>query len=323
MWCACPVCETMAEPTPEGDSTRRLVDLLLDRQRPDKELGQHFLLDLKVLNRAVELAAISSSSHVLEIGPGPGTLTQRLVAAGARVTAIEIDEIACEHLRRTRGEEIDSGRLNLVEGDALHIEWPKDITHVVSNPPYQISSPLLAKVDRWQSAARNRGDEPLAAVVVLLQEEFAQRMAMVEGPASRGPLGMQTAFHWSCELDASVPPHAFAPHPAIHSRLVRLTPRNLAADLGIDVDVRLVKRMVDEAFLERRKKVKNRLKRPPKRIERVPGWHRARWRDAVSALLGKPELEGVRDDWTEVRPDELEPAEWLLIGAELGRYIHS
>ena len=300
----------MAGQTPEDDSTRRLVDLLLDRQRPDRELGQHFLLDSKVLDRAVELASISSTSHVLEVGPGPGTLTQRLVAAGARVTAIEVDAVACEHLRRTRGEEIDSGRLNLVEADALHIAWPNDPTHVVRNPPYQISSPLLAKVDRWQAAARNRGDAPLEAVVLLLQEEFAQRMAMAEGPASRGPLGMQTAFHWHCELDSLVPPHAFAPHPAIHSRLLRLTPRDLAADLGVEVDVRLVKRMVDEAFRERRKKVKNRLKRPPKRIERVPGWHRARWRNAVSALLGRAEIEGVRSDWLEVRPDELEAAEW-------------
>jgi 16S rRNA (adenine1518-N6/adenine1519-N6)-dimethyltransferase len=315
--------EGMAEPTPDDDTTHRLVDLLLDRRRADKELGQHYLLDPKVLDRAVELASLSDTSHVLEVGPGPGTLTLRLVAAGARVTAIEIDEVACEHLRRTRGEELDSGRLSLVEGDALQVGWPDDITHVVSNPPFQISSPLLAKVDRWQSSARNRGDAPLKAVVLLLQEEFAQRMAMEEGPASRGPLGMQTAFHWHCELDALVPPHAFAPHPAIHSRLLRLTPRNLAADLGVEVDMRLVKRMVDEAFLERRKKVKNRLKRPPKRIERVPGWHRARWRDAVTDLLGKSEVGGVRSDWREVRPDELEPVEWLRIGSELERVNHS
>ena len=99
----------------------------------------------------------------------------------------------------------------------------------------------------------------MESVVLLLQEEFASRLAMEFGIASRGPLGINTALNWDCSLDLKVPPHAFTPHPEVHSRLVFLKPRNLMKDLEIDVEPRLVKRIVDHAFAERRRKMKNRL----------------------------------------------------------------
>ena len=135
----------------EDLDVRLLVDLLRDRITPNRSLGQHFLLDEAVIERAVEIASenkpINQQSHVLEIGPGPGSLTLKLLRTGARVTAIELDEEAISHLNRV----FDSveGRLQVIHGDALQIEWPQDITHIVSNLPYQISSPILEKIQRF------------------------------------------------------------------------------------------------------------------------------------------------------------------------------
>ena len=107
-----------------SERVRELVDLLLDRSRPDTRMGQHFLLDDAVLARAVELAELheddsAAPSRVLEVGPGPGTLTQKLLDAGAFVHAIELDAEAASHLRRVFSAEIAEHRLEVVEGDAL------------------------------------------------------------------------------------------------------------------------------------------------------------------------------------------------------------
>ena len=88
--------------------TRLLVDLLRDRIRPSKELGQHFLIDDSVISRSVSLASskalLGEDSHVIEIGPGPGSLTLALLRAGTSVTAFEIDEEAVSHLQRVFGD---------------------------------------------------------------------------------------------------------------------------------------------------------------------------------------------------------------------------
>ena len=308
----------MSDLVPDGSEVvSELVDLLLDRIRIDKELGQHFLIDDKVIQKAVELSEIDSNSHVLEVGPGPGTLTHFLLAVGAKVTAIEIDEIAVEHLKRVHSSAIESGQLCLIEGDALQVRWPQDISHVVSNPPYQISSPLLAKIDHWQNDAKRRGAKQLQSVVLLLQDEFASRLVMEFGLASRGPLGINTALNWTCSLELKVPPHSFTPHPEVHSRLVTLKPYDLMTDLDIEVEPRLVKRIVDHAFAERRKKIRNRLKGTPRKIERVPNWNRKRWTQAVDVLLSDADNLDLESGWEDFRPEDLEVNEWLLLAQKL------
>jgi ribosomal RNA small subunit methyltransferase A len=307
----------MSQSEPPDGVVRELVDLLLDRQWADKDLGQHFLVNEKVLTGAVQLSGADQHSHVLEVGPGPGTLTHFLLLTGARVTAIEIDEIAVEHLHRVHAEAIDSGQLNLIEGDALKMQWPQDLTHVVSNPPFQISSPLIAKIDSWQGNAKRRGIEPLKSVVLLLQEEFASRLAMEFGFASRGPLGINTALNWLVSLEMKVSSQSFTPQPEVNSRLVVMTPHDLCAEIGVDVETRLVKRMVDHAFAERRKKLRNRLKGTPRKIERVPNWDRKRWSAAVKLLLSDAENDALEDGWQDLRPEELEIEEWLLLAQRL------
>ena len=111
---------------------RFLVDLLRDRHPVVRELGQHYLVDTSVLNAAIELAGDISNQHILEIGYGPGSLTHHLLHAGARVSAIAIDEGSLEHMQRHFKEEIESEQLTLFVGDALTVKWPEDIDAIVA-----------------------------------------------------------------------------------------------------------------------------------------------------------------------------------------------
>ena len=316
-----------------SERVRELVDLLLDRSRPDTRLGQHFLLDDAVLARAVELAGLqqadtAASARVLEVGPGPGTLTQKLLDAGVFVHAIELDAAATAHLARVFSAEIADQRREVVEGDALALAWPAGLTHGVGNPPYQISRPLIERIELYQRDAVRGGGAGLAAVVLLLQEEFAVKVGMTAGESSRGPLGMSLAFSWRSELDLKVPPHSFSPHPAVDSRMVRLTPEDLATALRQDpehplgatlepADARFSRLLVRHCFEQRRKKLRNRLARPPKRLERIPSWHRSRWSEAVQALSRDDGLVGLPSGFLDLRPESLTQQEWLTLSSWL------
>ena len=132
--------------------TRLLVDLLRDRMKPQKSLGQHFLVDDSVITRAIEIVSeksnsLNSDSHVLEIGPGPGSLSLEILKSGAKLTAIEIDMESVLHLNRVFTD-LES-QLTIIEQDALIGNWPQGLTHIISNLPYQISSPILEKIQNY------------------------------------------------------------------------------------------------------------------------------------------------------------------------------
>ena len=98
---------------------RRLVDALRAKQPFNKSLGQHFLVHDDIIERTVAWAEVDVEDHVFEVGPGPGVLTEALLATGCQVTAVELDSGACDHLRSVFAEELAEGRLTLLEGDAL------------------------------------------------------------------------------------------------------------------------------------------------------------------------------------------------------------
>ena len=296
--------------------TTWLVDSLLSRSSASKELGQHFLIDDSILDRAVELADLNENDHVLEIGPGPGTLTQKILASGAKVTAIELDSVACEHLR----ENLQHENLHLIEGDALQEKFPLDLSAVVANIPYQISSPLIDRLAQHQRQYSN-----FHCLVMLLQEEFAVRLCMSEGTSSRGSLGMTTAMEWEAEMDLKVSPHAFVPQPKVHSRLVSLKPHDAIEDMEEGIpkpDGRLPRLLVGTAFLERRKKMRNRLKHTPKRIARVKGWHTSGYREVARKLIEEPDKDGLPLGWLDARPEQLDLDFWLALAGWMGQ-IHN
>ena len=282
---------------------RLLVDLLRDRNPVVRELGQHYLVDTSVLNAAIELAGDISEQHILEIGCGPGSLTHHLLRTGARVSAIEIDEGSLEHMHRHFEEEIESEQLTLFPGDALTVEWPTDIDAIVANIPYQISSPLL---ERMQREVRT------IPTVLLVQDEFADRMAMSIGPLDRGPLGLSLWLDYDIEMGRGVPPSCFSPQPRVTSRLIRLEPIDRLAALDSGIDRRMFRQITSQCFSDRRRKLRNLLKRAPRRLSRIPGWHRQRWQGAIQSLLDHPLMEE--------RPDMLEPEDWLDLCSQISSF---
>jgi len=279
---------------------RRLVDALRAKQPFNKALGQHFLVHDDILQRTVEWAEVDVEDHVLEIGPGPGTLTEVLLSKGCSVTAVELDSGACEHLRSVFAGALDEGQLSLLEGDALQVAWPLDITCVVANIPYQISSPLIDVITRHH---RNPNTSPLRDIVMLVQEEFAERVVM-EYESDVGSLGMVVALDFDAEMGERVGPHAFSPMPKVHSRLLRMTPH----EEEWPCDRRLMIQMIRAAFDQRRKKLKKTLKQPPRRLGRVPGWHASRWKRAYASMERDPRLQR--------RPETLDLDDWADLGVD-------
>ena len=268
-----------------GHGARVLIDRLRMRKDNIKALGQHFLNNEEILDETMRLAEVSPQDHVIEIGPGPGVLTERLLETGCELTSIEIDPEVCGFLRD------NFPNLELVEGDALKVKWPK-ANKVVANIPYQISSPLIDVITRTNS---------IDYVVILVQEEFAERL-VVEWKSDRGSLGMCTMLDWDCTFEMRVGPHCFTPSPQVHSRLVTMRRKESPANS------KLAKLLIRQAFAQRRKKIRNTLSKAPKRIARVSGWHSKIYRDAIQSL-----------DWDlfEERPEDLEIEDWL----ELARLL--
>ena len=268
-----------------GRGARVLIERLRMRKDNVKALGQHFLNNEEILDETMRLAEVSSEDHVIEIGPGPGVLTERLLETGCELTSIEIDSDVCEFLRD------NFPTLDLIEGDALEVKWPK-ANKVVANIPYQISSPLIDVITRNNS---------IESVVILVQEEFAERL-VVEWESDRGSLGMCTMLDWDCTFEMRVGPHCFTPSPQVHSRLVTMRRKDSPANS------KLAKLLIRQAFAQRRKKLRNTLSKAPKRIARVNGWHAKIYRDAIQSL-----------DWDlfEERPEDLEIEDWL----ELARLL--
>ena len=280
---------------------RWLVDSLRAKQPFNKELGQHFLINDELIEFSVNHAALSEQDHVLEIGAGPGVLTEALLNSKCKVTAIEIDETAVQHLREMFAPEIEQDRLNIIDGDALKVKWPQDISKVIANIPYQISSPLVDKLTKF---LREQKEDSLNMVLLLVQEEFAERLVM-EYESDVGSLGMTALLDWESKILKKVPPHNFSPNPKVNSCFIEMIPNNE----NFQCDKRLVKQVIHSTFSQRRKKIRTTLKSVPKRINRVPRWHSSRWKKAYSSL--------VDDERLECRPDELDFDEWIELCCDL------
>lgn len=177
---------------------------------PKKRFGQHFLVDFHARERIVDALELSPADRVLEIGPGLGALTQRLVELCRDVRAIEIDKALAAHLREHFGD-----ALTLCEGDALEVDLPQLLGptgKLVGNLPYNISTPLVVRI--LEAAP------PLA--VLMLQTEVAQRLAAAPGTPERGALSVLREFSADIETIGRVGPQLFYPPPQVGSTVIRL-----------------------------------------------------------------------------------------------------
>jgi 16S rRNA (adenine1518-N6/adenine1519-N6)-dimethyltransferase len=216
-------------------------------------LSQNFLADPDVLERILVEADPGPTRPVLEIGPGLGLLTGGLLAAGATVTAVELDRGLAAFLRERFESELAAGRLTLVEGDALD----QDLVHlvpapyqVVANLPYHITSPILHAL---------LGSTPRPErLVLMVQREVAERIAAPPGKMSY--LSVFVQYHARVRVAFDVPPGAFEPEPAVESAAIVVEPFEDDDRLDPATEDQLW-RLVQASFRERRKMLHNVLSR--------------------------------------------------------------
>lgn len=261
-------------------------------------LSQNFLADRDVLDAIVEEAGPVPGRRIVEVGPGLGVLTAALLAAGAAVTAVELDRRLVEYLRvRFRGalrkELRQAGSLRLIEGDVLDVPFDELAAapyEVVANLPYHITSPVL-------HLFLGADDRP-ERMVLMVQLEVAERIAAQPGRMSY--LSVFAQYHAAARIAREVPAEAFEPAPEVESAVVVLEvrPRPLADRAA---EERLW-RVVQAGFRERRKMIHNVLPR------QLPGLTA----DHLGAALAAVGIDPTR------RPQTLSVEEWMALAATLG-----
>lgn len=188
------------------------------KRGPRPRLGQHFLHDQGVLDRIVAALAFDEGQLVVEIGPGHGALTRRLLAAGARLRAVEVDPYLAGRLRV---EFAGEPRFELIEDDILNVDIGAlahgEAAVLAGNLPYYITSPIIRRV-----LAAGRSYE---RAVFLVQLETAQRIAARKGSRDYAYLSALTRLQSDPEILFNVPPGAFSPPPRVQSAVIRLTSR--------------------------------------------------------------------------------------------------
>ena len=260
------------------------------RAEPDHD--QHFLVDDRVLDRIpTYLPDDADRSHLLEIGGGAGALTDRLLAAvgagsespSGRVSVVERDRTFAAFLREEFAAAIESGALEVIEGDALEVDLP-EFTACVANLPYGVSSEIAFRLLPERT--------PL---VLMFQKEFAERMVAEPGTSEYGRLSVSAGHYANVELVETVPKEAFDPQPAVESAIVRCTPRDPDYVVG---DEAFFLRFVKALFTQRRKTVRNAIRN----TAHISGL------DAPEAVVDATDEELLRR-----RPGTLEPAAFAAL----------
>ncbi len=215
--------------------------------RPRKRFGQHFLHDPAVISRILANFAVRADETLVEIGPGPGVLTDALAKTAASLIALEIDRDLAAALQR-RYQEQD--HVSILNQDALKTDFTSLAKRyrLVGNLPYNISTPLLFQLG---SARANIIDAHF-----MLQKEVVDRMAAAPGSKTYGRLSVMIQSQWQVDALFDIGPGAFKPPPKVVSAMVRLSPQDDHNDI---VGEPLFHDVVKAAFAMRRKTLRNTL----------------------------------------------------------------
>jgi 16S rRNA (adenine1518-N6/adenine1519-N6)-dimethyltransferase len=225
--------------------------------RPRKALGQNFVHDANTVRRVVSTSGVNRADHVLEVGPGLGSLTLALLDRGAAVTAIEIDPVLAGRLPQTVAEHShsESQRLTVLTHDVLTLRrddlpaGAADPTAVVANLPYNVAVPaLLHLLAEFPS---------LRVLTVMVQAEVAERLAAEPGGKEYGVPSVKVRFFGRVRRCGMVSPTVFWPIPRVYSGLVRIDRYETSPWPSDDAFRRGVFELVDIAFAQRRKMSRN------------------------------------------------------------------
>ena len=230
------------------------------RIRPHKQFGQHWLRDETVLEQIILAAELKKSDRILEIGPGTGVLTNKLLSKVAALVSVEIDRDLCKNLVYKYG---DCNNFLLVQDDflksdldALLTNFPKfqNPNKVVANIPYNITGPILTKL---LGKIATPSIKKYESIVLLVQKEVGERLVATPGTKAFGALSIRVQYLASCELICDVPAKAFYPRPKIDSVVIKLRPRQVSHPAN---NPRQLETLIKLGFANRRKMLRNNLK---------------------------------------------------------------
>jgi 16S rRNA (adenine1518-N6/adenine1519-N6)-dimethyltransferase len=218
---------------------------------PRKKLGQNFLVHENVIASILRLLELSPRDAVLEIGPGLGFLTRRMVEIAAEVWAVEVDTFLADWLMRSPLG--TNPKFHLLRDDVLKVsldQWlPARKFKLAANLPYSISTPVLFRVFDWRDC--------FSSLVLMVQKEVADRIAAKPGTKAYGTLSVWCQAHGRVTDKVSVAPEAFVPRPDVRSTVLKIELYEkplVAAD-----EVPLLRGLVRAAFGQRRKTLRNAL----------------------------------------------------------------
>jgi 16S rRNA (adenine1518-N6/adenine1519-N6)-dimethyltransferase len=260
--------------------------------RPRKQFAQHWLKSEKALNAIVKAAECQPSDRILEIGPGTGVLTRRLLPLVESLLAVEIDRDLCQLLAKQLGQ---LENFLLLQGDFLTLDVPSQVAafpkyqnqnKVVANIPYNITGPIIEKL---LGTIANPNPNPFDSIVLLIQKEVAERLYAQPGSKTFGALSVRVQYLAKCELVCLVPAGAFYPPPKVDSAVVRLIPQKIEIPAQ---DPKRLENLVKLGFSAKRKMLRNNLQTV---IER----------DRLTQLLEQLEIN------PQARAEDLSVAQWV------------
>ena len=225
--------------------------------RPDKALGQNFLIDEETISTIVSESGVSKDTLVIEIGPGTGALTLPLAEAAGRVIAVELDE---DMIRGLRIKTFDLDNVEIIHQDILETdirslakeamtEHGLKELRIIGNLPYYITTPIIMKLLESDTGA--------ASITVMMQKEVADRIAAEPGTRASGAITYPVHYHARVSEIAFVPRECFYPIPKVDSAVLRL---DLREEPAVRVkDEALMMRCIKAGFSMRRKTLLNSL----------------------------------------------------------------
>lgn len=213
--------------------------------RPGRGLGQNFLLDGNLLDAIVRLGKPQKGEIILEVGPGFGALTRRLLKTGAQVYAVEFDHRIAGYLRKNLPQE----NFHLTEADACRVNYqellpPGEPFRAIANLPYSISTIFIARMLDLP--------DPPREMFFMLQREMGERLAAAPGTKEYGALSVRTQLRYTVKIEKLVPPEVFFPPPEVESAVVSFRLHDRAPEPEI---LRLLPGVVKTVFAQRRKQL--------------------------------------------------------------------
>ena len=228
----------------------------LQRYYPKKRFGQHWLVNDQILDKIIETSELNSKDFILEIGPGKGALTSKILKSNInRLHAVELDRDLINHLKN-KFEKYE--KFSIQEGDILNVDltpMKNKITKVIANIPYNITGPIL---DLFIGKLGNKTVKEYDKIIFLMQKEVVDRIVAEKGSSNIGALSTRIKLISEVTKICDVQPSAFDPPPKVISSLVVFKP--LSTNKRVDTNIeKYIDKLLKLAFNSLRKKLKNTL----------------------------------------------------------------